>query len=95
MDVNRVLPTNTIGMGIPCTSTIWSKYSVTYRATVHVMRTGKKCAILVNLSSITHIESNLLTPQGNPVTKSIVICPISTREYLIFEVCQSTFDARP
>ena len=66
-----------------------------YWATVHVMRTGKKCAILVNLSSITYIESNLLTAQGNPMTKSIVICPISIQEYLIFEVYLSTFDTRP
>ena len=69
--------------------------SLSYWAVMYVMRTGKKCAALVSLSSITHIESNPLTAQGNPVTKFIVIYPISTRKYLIFEVYLSTFDTRP
>ena len=73
LDVNCVPLFDTIETGTPCIGTILSRYSQAYWAAVYVMRTGKKCAVLVNLSTITHIESNSLVVLGNPVTKSIVI----------------------
>ena len=73
LDVNYMPLSDIIEIGTPCIGTIRIRYNLAYWATVYVMQTGKKCAVLVNLSTITNIESNPLAVLGNLVTKSIVI----------------------
>ena len=72
-DVKTEPRSDTIVSRTPCNLIIsWMKI-LAYISAVWVILTGKKCADLVNLSTITQIESFPSFDLGNPIMKSMEI----------------------
>lgn len=73
-EVNRRSRSDMIDTGAPCSLTLSVTYSSASCSMLQVIFTGRNRALFANLSTITQMASQPLLDQGNPVTKSMVMC---------------------
>ena len=73
-NVKQLSLSKMIDIGTPWSRTISFTYKSANCSSEYVILIGKKCADLVNLSTITHTTSCPLVVLGKPTTKSMEIC---------------------
>ena len=73
LEVNLLSRFEIMDMGTPCSRTISLRYVLVNFSNLSVSLIGRKCADLVNLSTITQMVSSPLAVLGNFVMKSMVI----------------------
>ena len=73
LEVNLLSWFEIMDIGTPCSHTISLRYVLVSFSNLSVSLIGRKCADLVNLSTITQMVSSPLAVLGNLVMKSMVI----------------------